>query len=148
MKQFTLLFLSLFTFSSVAIASAIPGNQTHAISTQISTADACRIATDSISPVVPNDEVLASKQADDALWLGFLSIILTLSLFLSPIGFFIGLHAINKSRRALAKTQSRKTRRKAKWAIALGSIGMIGASVVIIWVLIQLSKLSTYDFGG
>lgn len=97
--------------------------------------------TQKAKPRLPqSNETLASG----ALWLSILSVVLILTLIFSPIGFILGIIAANKGQILLNKTKGqakfKRIRRRARWAMWLGSISAILSSIFAIWFICQLSQ--------
>ncbi|MBL7827386.1 MAG: hypothetical protein JNJ57_12185 [Saprospiraceae bacterium] len=92
----------------------------------------------------PKEESLESL-SKEALTIGISSIIFTATIVLLPLGFILGIIAINKAERALRRGKngeqlSKKVRRRLRWAKALGIIGSIGAAVLLALVLLLISQ--------
>ncbi|MBP6812471.1 MAG: hypothetical protein KA138_13175 [Saprospiraceae bacterium] len=96
----------------------------------------------------PTNEELASR----AFWQGILSIVLTASIILIPVGFVLGVFAVSEGGKLLETTKRhskfKKIRRRARWAIILGSLSMMLSIGFIIWLLNAFSKIDFPDFEG
>ena len=101
-------------------------------------------------PVTQTDSVPASKNlkvrsvtperlANTALTLGIISIVSTATLVLAPFGFFIGLAALFTGFRVLrllkASVNTKKSKRKAFWAIALGAISTVATIAAFVFIV-------------
>lgn len=95
------------------------------------------------------------EMASAALWKGIISLVLTASIVLIPVGFFVGLSAVIKGRKLLKITKGnpafKKIRRRARWAILLGGLSLLLSSWFIIWLIHALHNLpdiGNFDFSG